>query len=130
MSERVDRDTLYYDGLCGLCQRSTRILRAIDWLGRLRFEDMTKVPEDELPVSMDAALKGIPMRTRDGRTLVGFPALRRAMLRTPLGCLPALLLYLPGISHFGRFIYARVAASRSRAACATGGANPRSERGS
>jgi predicted DCC family thiol-disulfide oxidoreductase YuxK len=119
-----DRDTLYYDGLCGLCRRSTRILRAIDWLGRLRFEDMTKVPEEELPVPIDAALQGIPMRTRDGRTLVGFPALRRALLQTPLGCLPALLLYLPGISTLGRSVYAKVAAGRRRSACATGGPNP------
>lgn len=125
-----DRDTLYFDGLCGLCQRSARVLRAIDWLGRLRFEDMTRVPESELPVPMDAALKGIPMRTRGGRTLVGFPALRRALLQTPLGCVPALLLYLPGISHLGRAVYARVAAGRARAACATGGPNPRSQGGS
>jgi predicted DCC family thiol-disulfide oxidoreductase YuxK len=116
-----ERDTLYYDGLCGLCQRSTRILRALDWLGRLRFEDMTKVPENELPVPMDAAMRGIPMRTRDGRTLVGFPALRRALVQTPPGCLAGLLLSLPVISHLGRAVYSRVAAGRSRAACATGG---------
>ncbi len=121
MSDRASHDTLYYDGQCGLCQRSTKIIRALDWLGRLRFEDMTRVPESELPVPMDAALKGIPMRTRDGRALVGFPALRRALLQTPLGCLPSLALYLPGLSHLGRAWYDRIAAGRSRAVCAAGG---------
>ncbi len=118
-----DHDTLYFDGQCGLCQRSAKIIRAMDWFGRLRFKDMTRVPEHELPVPMETALEGIPMRTRDGRTLVGFPALRRALLQTPLGCLPALVLYVPGFSHLGRAWYGRVAAGRSRAVCATGGPN-------
>lgn len=111
------RDTLYYDGACGLCRRSARALRRLDWLGRLRFEDMTAVPPESLPVSFDDAMRGIPMRTGDGRTLVGYPAVRRALLQTPLGCLPALLMYLPGISHAGRAVYARIAANRARAAC-------------
>lgn len=110
-----ERDTVYYDGLCGLCRRSSRVLAALDWLGRLRFEDMTSVPEGDLPVPMDAALRGLPMRTRDGRTLVGYPAVRRALRQTPLGFLPALAMHLPGISHAGRAAYARVAANRRRA---------------
>lgn len=119
MSERPSRrDTLYYDGACGMCRRSTRILRRLDWLDRLAFEDMTRTPPHELPVPPDAALRGIPMRTRDGRTMIGYPALRRALLQTPPGCVPALLMYLPGVSHLGRAAYARVAASRSRDACA------------
>ncbi|MEC9372861.1 MAG: DCC1-like thiol-disulfide oxidoreductase family protein, partial [Planctomycetota bacterium] len=50
------RDTLYYDGACGLCIRSVKWLRRLDWLGRLRFEDSSKTPEKALPVSMDVAL--------------------------------------------------------------------------
>ena len=111
------RDTLYYDGACGMCRRSSRVLGRLDWLGRLRFEDMTAVAPDSLPVSYADAMRGIPMRTRDGRTLVGYPALRRALLQTPLGCPPAILMYLPGLSHAGRAVYARIAARRSRAAC-------------
>lgn len=116
----MPEDTLYYDGQCGLCRRSTGILRALDWLGRLRFEDMTEVPADELPVPMDAAMRGIPMRTRDGRSLIGYPALRRGLLQTPLGFLPALLMYVPGISHLGRAVYGWVARRRGRDACEIG----------
>jgi len=110
------RDTLYYDGACGLCQRSVRILRRLDWLDRLRFQDMTQISDADLPVPRERALEGIPMRTRDGRALVGFPAMRRALLQTPLGALPALLLYIPGVSHIGAIVYARIARSRSREA--------------
>lgn len=116
----MSKDTLYFDGHCGLCQRSARVLRALDWLDRLAFEDMTRIPERDLPVPIDAAMRGIPMRTRDGRALVGFPALRRALLQTPLGCVPALLLCIPGLSHAGRAVYDRIALNRARRGCAIG----------
>ncbi len=61
------------------------------------------------------------MRTRRGAVIVGFPAMRRAFLQTPLGCLPACLLFAPGVSHAGRAIYRRAAARRARAmACRAG----------
>ena len=68
----------------------------------------------DLPVPMEAALQGMPMRTRDGRVLVGFPAVRRALRRTPLGCLPALVMYVPGVSDLGRAVYGVVARNRAR----------------
>ncbi len=113
------KDTLYYDGACSMCRRSIRIIRALDWLGRLRFVDSTALPDGELPVPRDESLVGIPMRTRSGRTLVGFPAVRRALLQTTLGVIPALLMYLPGVSHAGRAAYNRIAANRAREAVCT-----------
>jgi len=110
----TSRDTLYYDGACGLCRRSVRVLRALDWFGRLDFADSNATPDVDLPVDRATSLGGIPMRTRDGRALVGFPAARRALLNTPLGAAPALLLYLPGIAHAGRAVYDRIAMGRAR----------------
>lgn len=114
----VPRDVCYYDGKCGMCQRTRRVLAALDWLGRLEFVDMTKVPVGELPVTPDQALRGMPMRTRHGRVLVGFQAVRRALAQTPVGGVPALLLYVPGISHVSRAAYNHIAANRSRTHCA------------
>lgn len=114
----VAPDTCYYDGRCGLCRRSTRWLRRLDWLGRLAFVDMTAVPEAELPVPMEAAMRGMPMRTRGGRALVGFEAVRRAAVQTPLGFVPAALLYVPGVSRVGRVVYRWIATRRGREACA------------
>jgi len=113
------RDRLYFDGQCGLCRRSSRVLRRLDWLGRLEFVDMSSVPVERLPVDLETAMRGIPMRTSGGEVLVGFPAMRRALLQTPLGCLPALLLCVPGVSHVGKGVYAFVAARR-RAGCRVG----------
>jgi predicted DCC family thiol-disulfide oxidoreductase YuxK len=110
-------DTCFFDGACGMCRRTVRILRRFDWLSRLEFADLTTTPPDQLPVDPLLAMRGMPMRTRDGRTLVGFPAVRRALLQTPVGFLPALLLYLPGVSHLGRRVYNSIAASRARDVC-------------
>ncbi|MEZ6242426.1 MAG: DUF393 domain-containing protein [Phycisphaerales bacterium] len=116
MPDPGPRDTCYYDGRCGMCRRTVRTLRALDWLGRLDFVDLNTAGDD-LPVSLDDAMRGMPMRTRANRVLVGFPAVRRALLQTPLGALPAALLSLPGISHAGRPIYNWIAAHRPRDAC-------------
>lgn len=115
------KDILYYDGACGMCTRTTGILGKLDWLSRLEFRDMIKVPIEELPVTMEQAMLGIPMRTRRGKAMVGFPAVRRALLQTPLGFLPALLLYVPGISHAARAWYDHIARNRARSgACSVG----------
>ncbi|MFG0325728.1 MAG: thiol-disulfide oxidoreductase DCC family protein [Phycisphaerales bacterium JB037] len=104
----------FYDGRCGLCQRSRRWLERLDWLQRVEWVDQTEVPDDELPVSRDAALDALPAVTPSGRVLMGHDAVRRALLVTPLGFLPALLMYLPGIAHLGRAVYRRIAAARKR----------------
>ncbi|MFI4896400.1 MAG: thiol-disulfide oxidoreductase DCC family protein [Phycisphaerales bacterium JB059] len=115
-----ERDTVYLDGHCSYCRRAMRWLRRLDWLGRLDVRDLHATPEAELPVSMEVADSGMPMRTRDGRVLVGFPAMRLALRRTPLGLIPACLMYLPGIAHVGRRVYRRVASNRpcNAGACA------------
>ena len=120
-----DKDTLFYDGACGLCQRSMRILRWLDWFGALAFRDFTDIPDDELPVAYETALQGIPMLTRCGRVLVGYRAVRRALLQTPLGCLSALVMYLPGVSHVGMGVYGQVASKRARCARNTSLGDPR-----
>lgn len=108
------RDTCFYDGLCGMCRRTTRILRAVDFLGRLSFVDLTSVPEAELPVDIATALRGMPMRTRSGRTLVGFPAVRRAMAQTLLAPL-AWPMYIPVLNWISGAVYRHIAANRRRA---------------
>lgn len=96
-------------------------LRRLDWLRRLELCDLHQAGAD-LPVSLDLADTGMPMRTGSGRVLLGFPAVRRAVLQTPLGCLPALVLYVPGISHLAGLGYEWVAKHRPRNQCNLPGA--------
>lgn len=116
-AETSRRDTMYFDGACGLCRRSERALRRLDWLGNLDSVDMTRVSDAELPVARERAMEGLPLRTADGRVLVGFPAMRRAMSRTPLGFPLAAVLYVPGLSAIGRAVYGVIARNRGREAC-------------
>ena len=44
LASPVPRDTCYFDGQCGMCRRTVRILHALDWFGRLEIKDMTAVP--------------------------------------------------------------------------------------
>lgn len=108
------RDVCFYDGACGLCRTGRDALRRLDWLGRLAFVDLLALPETHLPVPIDTALRGMPMRTRDGQVLVGFEAVRRALRQTPAGFVPGWLMYLPGLAWAGRRVYAAVAARRRR----------------
>lgn len=112
------RDVIFYDGACGMCRRSSRWIERLDWLGRIERRDMTKIPPEQLPVDLATAMTGMPMRTRGGRVLVGYPAVRRALSQTPLGALPGVLLYVPGLSWLGGRVYAWIAANRRRDACA------------
>jgi predicted DCC family thiol-disulfide oxidoreductase YuxK len=109
------RDTLFYDGYCGMCRGSIRVLRELDWLGRLGYQDLNTTPVEELPFSLEEALRAMPMRTRDGRGLIGFKAMRRAMIQMPLLIGIAWMLYLPGIAHLGERVYRTVASHRRRA---------------
>ncbi len=97
-----------------MCRRTVRLLHALDWFHRLEIKDMTRVSPAELPVSMEIAMSGMPMRTRDGRVLVGFEAIRRALAQTITAPI-ALLLYIPGISWAGQHTYSYIARNRRRA---------------
>jgi predicted DCC family thiol-disulfide oxidoreductase YuxK len=112
------RDVCFYDGRCGLCRRSRAILTVLDWFRRLEFIDMSSLESSKLPVDPDVAMRGMPMRTGGGRVLVGYQAVRRALLQTPLGCLPAALLYVPAVSTFGSRVYTLIATQRGRDSCA------------
>lgn len=112
----MPRDTCFYDAQCGLCRRTVRVLRALDWLRRLEFVDMNRAAD--LPVDPALAMQGMPMRTAGGRVLVGLPAVRRALMQTPLGASLAWALYLPGVSAVADRVYRWVAVHRRRdAAC-------------
>jgi predicted DCC family thiol-disulfide oxidoreductase YuxK len=95
-----------------MCRRTVRVLRALDWFHRLDFADLNSAPD--LPVAIPDALAGMPMRTLDGRVLIGFPAVRRALARTPLGLPVALILFVPGISSLADRLYRVIARSRRR----------------
>src|SRR4051812_3826509 len=97
--------TVLYDGQCALCQRSVRILKRLDWLGRLRYADArdpANVPPTRAPLDPARLLEEMHVVTPDGRVAHGFAAFRRIAWRLPALWLVAPLLYLPGVPWLGQ----------------------------
>ncbi len=109
------RVALLIDTQCGLCRRTARILRSLDWLGRLIFADVhnaedRKILALEIPESQ--LLHSMHMRFKSGVVLSGFPAFRRMCWHIPLLWIVAPVLYLPGVRGIGEWIYEKIAAAR------------------
>ncbi len=104
-----------YDGRCGLCTRSMFALQTFDWLKRLSpvdFRDAharTTVAPDLTEKTLDKAMH---IKLSNGTYLMGFDACRRITWHLPALWLTAPFLYIPGIPHIGRHIYAKIAANR------------------
>jgi predicted DCC family thiol-disulfide oxidoreductase YuxK len=115
------KDRLYFDGACGMCRAGCLVLASLDWFNALEFADLSTHPG--LGVSAeDLARKGVPMRTRDGEVIIGLPAIRRALLRTPLCWPTGILLHVPGIAWVARKLYLMAVRKRARVVvCLVGG---------
>ncbi|HBY64357.1 MAG TPA: hypothetical protein DEH78_31435 [Solibacterales bacterium] len=110
--------TVIYDGDCALCERSRRVVTALDWLGA--FEWVRSQDPAALPYAVDPARV---WAIAGARRWSGYHAWRRILLRLPafyllgiaLAFLPFLLL-LPVFDPLGERLYAWVAKNRGRIA--------------
>lgn len=109
-----------YDGGCGFCVRSLRMVRALDLWGRLRFHDATdrEGVRRRFP-GLAAAELDEAMYAVDGSGAVyrGFFAFRRMAWVSPLLWPLLLPFYCPGAGRLGPRVYAWVARNRSRLGC-------------
>ncbi len=125
MARQAGRIQVFYDGRCGWCRAGAARLKRLDWFDSLEAIDYTTLAPEQRPVSEEVFQSGMPLRTRDGRVLIGFDAVRHALLRTPVGWFVGWFLYLPGLSHLGRRRYNAFARRRPRdgesAACRVDG---------
>ncbi|OGJ70236.1 hypothetical protein A3G69_02135 [Candidatus Peribacteria bacterium RIFCSPLOWO2_12_FULL_53_10] len=105
-----------YDAACRLCRRSMFVLLMLDHLHHVRavnFRD-PKLRKEHAP---DIALKDLDRSmhiTMSSGNFSGFDAFRKLTWHLPTLWPLIPLLYLPGIPPIGRFVYARIAASRNR----------------
>ena len=105
---RRGRVQVLYDGHCGLCQRSVRILQGLDILEQLEWVDFrtTNVDVDTSRLEHEMAV------VRRGRVYFGFSAYRVIAWRIPLFWPVAPLLYVPGVRPAGDAVYRRIAERR------------------
>jgi predicted DCC family thiol-disulfide oxidoreductase YuxK len=114
-----------YDGLCLLCIRSIRVVRALDVRRRLSFHDANdrRAVLESFPMLEAVDLEEAMYAVAGSRVYRGFFAFRRLAWTSPVTWWLAPLLYLPGVALVGERVYAAVAGNRSRMGCRVEGAD-------
>ena len=115
MAERPPQLTLVFDGTCGFCTRSVRLLEALD-----RHRRVTAVPfqKSSVPASVGLTLEECEAAAwaiaPDGDRYRGAEAVNAVVAAALGSTLPLFLYSLPGIRQLLDFIYYLVASNRSR----------------
>jgi len=104
-SKRADRahsprPKIIFDGQCGFCRSSVRILQIMDLWGNLEY-----IPG---PKGMNEMRLDFP----DGKTYGGFFAFRRLVWMLPMLYPAAAVVYFPGAGILGPFVYRWIARNR------------------
>ena len=107
-----------FDGECPLCQRSVAILKKLDWLGQLRFQnarDTKNLPSSDVELNQKKMLEEMHVLTPDRKHApAGFKAFRWIAWRLPLLFPLAPFLYIPGVPWLGNKVYLWIARNRFR----------------
>jgi predicted DCC family thiol-disulfide oxidoreductase YuxK len=110
---------IIYDGECGFCVRSLRVVRALDVRGALRLYD-SHSPEtfERFPVLRGADVQDAMYAFAEGETPQrGYFAFRRLLWTSPLMWPLIPLFYFPGVGLVGPRVYAWVARHRKSFGC-------------
>lgn len=116
-----------YDGSCRLCRRSAFVLALLDAFSHLRLVDFRDaaakkktaphLDESQLDLAMHILLPDLPGEASaksGGSVRTGFEAFRFLTWRLPALWPLMPLLYVPGVSHLGRVLYAWIAQNRRK----------------
>ena len=107
---------LLFDGQCAFCRKGVGILRRMDWLNRIQFQDARDVPNLPAcakPLVPDQLLEEMHVVTPDRRhAYAGYRAIRWLSWRIPPLWMLAPFFYLPGTLWLGNKAYRWVARNR------------------
>lgn len=105
-----------FDGECAFCQKSVAILRKLDWLNKLSFQncrETEKLPRTQPPLVPARMIEEMHLVPPSGHPIYwGFTAFRWMSWRLPACWLLAPFLYLPGVPWLGNKIYLWIAKNR------------------
>ena len=107
-----------FDGACPLCRRSVSILKKLDWLAALHYQDardLKNLPAAEVELNAKKMLEEMHLLTPDRKHApAGFKAFRWIAWRLPLLMPLAPFLYIPGVPWLGNRVYLWIAKNRFR----------------
>jgi predicted DCC family thiol-disulfide oxidoreductase YuxK len=115
LTGRPQHLTLVFDGACGFCTRSVRLLKALDRNGRVTAVPFQKTGTPaSVGLTLEECKASVWAIAPDGGYYRGAEAVN-ALVAAALGtAVPLLLYYLAGIRQLQDFIYWVVASNRSR----------------
>ncbi len=104
-----------YDGQCGLCMRSVRLIKSLDRRRAFDYVDAQNrsVVTSRWPaLDLDAILGQIHVVLPSGEVYIGYKAVRQIAAKLPVICFIAPVMGWPGIAWVGDKVYRWVAAHR------------------
>jgi predicted DCC family thiol-disulfide oxidoreductase YuxK len=115
LTGRPQHLTLVFDGACGFCTRSVRLLKALDRNGRVTAVPFQKTGTPaSVGLTLEECKASVWAIAPDRGYYRGAEAVN-ALVAAALGtAVPLLLYYLPGIRQLQDFIYFLIAYNRSR----------------
>lgn len=108
---------IIYDGGCPLCIRTVRILKLLDWLANLGYEDLMnweKLSAGYPTLTLEKCLQEMHVISPRGEIASGFFGFRKICAHLVLGWLILPFLYLPGVPTLGHYFYLKIAKNRKR----------------
>ena len=109
-----DPSTFIYDADCGMCASTVRLLRRLDWRGRVSWISAQSLDTPPSGLSWEDLDRSAYLETPTGDLHEGFFAIRELLLRLPMTAPIAALMLLPGLSMAGVPAYRWVARNRNR----------------
>ena len=105
-----------YDGACPFCRGGVAVLKKLDWLHQLHYQDARRpaeYPTAEVELQPKRLLEEMHVVTPDRKVAhAGFAAFRWMAWRLPATMLLAPFLYLPGVPWRGNMVYLWIAKIR------------------
>jgi predicted DCC family thiol-disulfide oxidoreductase YuxK len=112
----VGRGVVLFDGDCPLCRKSVSILKKLDWLNRLHFQNARNfedIPASDVKLEQERLLDEMHLLTPNRKKAhAGFKAFRWIAGRLPLLWMLWPLMFLPGVPWIGQKVYLKVAKNR------------------
>ncbi len=114
--QNTGHGVVLFDGSCRFCQFGVKLVQRLDWLKRMRYQDMhdqAAWPPSKVPLDPAKMMEEMHLVTSDRkRVFAGFSAFRWIAGRLPLTWLLTPFLYLPGVPWIGQKMYMWIARNR------------------
>ncbi len=117
---RKEQITVYYDAECPLCLRTKIFIEHFDFFNAIAFKKVQVYFTSDLEgrkISYDKALDDLHGVSKDGQLYIGFSLYRQILLRSIVFFPIGLFMFLPGVSHFGKWMYKTIAKNRETDRC-------------